>query len=66
MGDRGKKNILQSESTCPSLTRWVLEFGFQVTISLECVSLEKLNRSNRIRLRDFLKNDLPVLDLKIR
>jgi hypothetical protein len=34
--------------TCPSLTRWVLEFGFQVNISLEYGPFEKLNRSNRI------------------
>jgi hypothetical protein len=61
-----KDFIVWSESICPSLTRWVLEFGFQVDISLECRPFEKLNRLNRIRLCGFLKNDLPGLDLKIR
>jgi hypothetical protein len=58
--------IVWSESTCPTLTRWVLEFGFQFNISLECGPYEKLNKLNRIRLYSFLKNDLPGLDLKIR
>jgi hypothetical protein len=58
--------IVWSERTCPSLTRWILEFGFQVNISLECRPFEKLNRLNRIRLCGFLKNDLPGLDFKIR
>jgi hypothetical protein len=34
--------------------------------SLECKPFEKLNISNRTRLGGVLKNDLPVLDLKIR
>jgi hypothetical protein len=50
----------------PGLRCWVQEFPFQVTVSLECRPFEKLNRSNRIRLCDFLKHDLPDLDLKIR
>jgi hypothetical protein len=39
----------------PSLTRWILEFGFQVNISLECRPFGELNKSNRIQLCGFLK-----------
>jgi hypothetical protein len=53
-------------SACASLLRWVLEFAFQVSVSLECGASGKLNKSNRIRLCGFLKNDLPGLDLQIR
>jgi hypothetical protein len=56
--------IVWSENICPSLTRWILEFGFQVNISLECRPVEKLNRSNRIRLYSFLKMIFPVWTLQ--
>jgi hypothetical protein len=49
----------------PQPPRWVMEFGFQVSISLEYGLFEKLNKSNRIRLCGFLKNNLPVLGLTI-
>jgi hypothetical protein len=46
-------NIVWSISICASLPRWVLEFGFQVNIFLECGPFGKLNKSNRIRLCDY-------------
>jgi hypothetical protein len=58
--------IVWSISIRASLPRWVLEFAFQVDISLESGPFGKLNRSNRIRLCGFFKNDLPGVDLKIR
>jgi hypothetical protein len=58
-------DIVWSRSTYASLLRWVLEFGFQVNRPLEYRPFEKLNRSNRIRLCGFVKNNLPDLDLKI-
>jgi hypothetical protein len=58
------QHIVWSISRCVSLPRWVLEFGFQVSISLECIHFEKLNRSNRIRLYGFLKMIFPIWTLK--
>jgi hypothetical protein len=43
-------SIVWSISRCPSLPRWVLEFGFQVNISLESGASGELRRSNWIWL----------------
>jgi hypothetical protein len=57
-------NIVWYKSTCASLPRWVLEFAFQVSVSLEYEPIEKLNRSNRIRLYGLLKMIFLVWTLK--
>jgi hypothetical protein len=41
-------SIVWEGSICAGLPRWVLEFGFQVSISLEYGTFEKLNRLNWI------------------
>jgi hypothetical protein len=53
-------DIVSQESTCASLPRWVLEFAFQVGISLKSGPFSKLNRPNRIRLCGFKKMIFPV------
>jgi hypothetical protein len=60
-----KNYIVWYISICASFSRWVLEFAFQVSVSLECGPFGQLNRSNRIRLCGFLQIDIPSLDLKI-
>jgi hypothetical protein len=60
-------DIVWEESTCaslPSLPRWVLEFIFQVNISLEYGPFRKLNGSNWIRLCDFSKMIFLIWTLK--
>jgi hypothetical protein len=47
--------IVWSISICASLPRWVLEFAFQVSISLESKLFGKSNRSNRTQLCGFKK-----------
>jgi hypothetical protein len=59
-------DIVWSESTCPSLTRWDLECAFHGSISPQCAAFGKLTRSNWIWLCRFLKNDLSILDITIR
>jgi hypothetical protein len=53
-------------TTCASLTRWVLELAFQVSISLQSGPVGKLNRSNQIQLYSFSKTALSGLNPTIR
>jgi hypothetical protein len=58
-------HIVWSISTCPSLTRWDVEFAFHGSISPQCPAFGKLNRSNWIWVCRFLENYFSILDVKI-
>jgi hypothetical protein len=58
-------HIVSSISTWVSFPRWVLEFAFHGSLSPECESFGKLNKSNRFRACDWCHNCFPILYLKI-
>jgi hypothetical protein len=54
-----------SISTCPSVTRWDLEFAFHGNLTPEYGPFGKLNRSDRFRVCDWRYNYFLILYLKI-